>query len=154
MSKRAADLIVEALEAYEVERVWCVPGESYLTLLDSLHDSSAVQTMVCRHESGAGFMAVADAKLSGKPAVFMPRTYPRQEQSIRARRLEQLGLGRSVEDMDPMGILAGIEEGLAGGSTADRAPRLDGAQRLSQVAGDLLGATAVKSENPAPTLAS
>ncbi|MEM8687267.1 MAG: thiamine pyrophosphate-dependent enzyme [Pseudomonadota bacterium] len=71
MAKRAADLIVEALEAYGVERVWCVPGESYLALLDALHDTSKIETVPCRHESGAGFMAVAEAKLTRKPAVYM-----------------------------------------------------------------------------------
>lgn len=71
MAKRAADLIVEALEEYGVERVWCVPGESYLALLDALHDTSKIETIPCRHESGAGFMAVAEAKLTRKPAVYM-----------------------------------------------------------------------------------
>src|SRR3954470_19769854 len=67
---RVADLIVKGLEAHGLTRVYCVPGESYLALLDALHDSS-VRTIVCRHESGAGFMAVAEAKMTGKPAVFM-----------------------------------------------------------------------------------
>lgn len=67
---RAADFIVTALEAYGVERLWCVPGESYLGLLDALYGSNAVETVVCRHESGAGFMAVAEAKLTGKPAAY------------------------------------------------------------------------------------
>ncbi len=71
MAKRAADLIVEALEAYGVERVWCVPGESYLALLDALHGTGKIETIPCRHESGAGFMAVAEAKLTRKPAVYM-----------------------------------------------------------------------------------
>ncbi len=71
MAKRAADLIVEALEAYGIERVWCVPGESYLALLDALHDTAKIETIPCRHESGAGFMAVAEAKLTRKPAVYM-----------------------------------------------------------------------------------
>ena len=67
---RVADLIVKALEAEGLQRVYCVPGESYLALLDALHDSK-VKTIVCRHESGAGFMAVAEAKMTGKPALFM-----------------------------------------------------------------------------------
>lgn len=67
---RAADFIVTALETYGIERLWCVPGESYLALLDALHGSNAVETIVCRHESGAGFMAVAEAKLTGKPAAY------------------------------------------------------------------------------------
>jgi acetolactate synthase I/II/III large subunit len=67
---RAADHIVMSLEAHGITRVYCVPGESYLALLDALHGSS-IEVIVCRHESGAGFMAVAEAKLTGKPAVFM-----------------------------------------------------------------------------------
>lgn len=67
---RAADIIARSLEAHGVARAYCVPGESYLALLDALHDSS-VKLVVTRHESGAGFMAVAEAKVTGKPAVFM-----------------------------------------------------------------------------------
>ncbi|NNE21345.1 MAG: acetolactate synthase [Rhizobiales bacterium] len=70
MSTRVADLIVRGLEAHGVNRIYCVPGESYLALLDALHDSNAVETIVCRHESGAGFMALAEAKLTGRPGVF------------------------------------------------------------------------------------
>ncbi|MGI9465109.1 MAG: thiamine pyrophosphate-dependent enzyme [Aestuariivirgaceae bacterium] len=70
MPVRVADLIVRGLETHGVERIYCVPGESYLALLDALHDSNLVQTIVCRHESGAGFMALAEAKLTGRPAVF------------------------------------------------------------------------------------
>lgn len=67
---RAAEVIVQSLQAHGVKRVYCVPGESYLALLDALH-GSAIEVIVCRHEGGAGFMAVAEAKLTGKPAVFM-----------------------------------------------------------------------------------
>jgi acetolactate synthase-1/2/3 large subunit len=67
---RAANLIVRCLEAHGIERVYCVPGESYLALLDALYGSS-IEIIICRHESGAGFMAVAEARLTGKPAVFL-----------------------------------------------------------------------------------
>ena len=67
---RAADHIVESLKAHGIKRVYCVPGESYLALLDALYDSG-IQVIVCRHEGGAGFMAVAEAKLSGVPGVVM-----------------------------------------------------------------------------------
>jgi acetolactate synthase I/II/III large subunit len=69
MARRAADLIVDCLAAHGVDRVFCVPGESYLAVLDALHDSNAIETVVCRHESGAGFMAVGDAKLTARPGV-------------------------------------------------------------------------------------
>jgi acetolactate synthase I/II/III large subunit len=63
------ELIVETLAAHDIDRVFCVPGESYLGLLDALHGRADVDTVVCRHESGAGFMALADARLSGRPGV-------------------------------------------------------------------------------------
>jgi acetolactate synthase I/II/III large subunit len=72
---RAADHIVRTLEAHGIERVYCVPGESYLALLDALHDSS-IQVIICRHEGGAGFMACAEAKLTGKPAVYLASRGP------------------------------------------------------------------------------
>jgi len=69
MPRRAADLLVDCLAAHGVDRVFCVPGESYLAVLDALHDSNAIETVVCRHESGAGLMAVGDAKLTARPGV-------------------------------------------------------------------------------------
>ena len=69
MTRRAADLLVDCLAAHEVDRVFCVPGESYLAVLDGLHDRNTIETVICRHEGGAGFMAVADAKVTGKPGI-------------------------------------------------------------------------------------
>src|ERR1700674_3385915 len=65
----AGELIVDSLVANGVDRVFCVPGESYLGLLDALYGRSDIDTVVCRHEAGAGFMAIADARLTGRPGV-------------------------------------------------------------------------------------
>jgi acetolactate synthase-1/2/3 large subunit len=70
MSLRVADAIVRSLEAHGLSRLYCVPGESYLALLDALHDSNMIETIVCRHESGAGFMALAEAKITGRAQCF------------------------------------------------------------------------------------
>ena len=67
---RAADHIVSSLKVHGIARVYCVPGESYLALLDALYGSD-IEVVVCRHEGGAGFMAVAEAKLTGVPGVVM-----------------------------------------------------------------------------------
>jgi acetolactate synthase I/II/III large subunit len=67
---RAADFIVQSLKAHGVKRVYCVPGESYLALLDAFHDAD-IQVIICRHEGGAGFMAVAEAKMTGIPGVVL-----------------------------------------------------------------------------------
>ncbi len=66
----AAQHIVSSLKAHDVKRVYCVPGESYLALLDALYESG-IEVIVCRHEGGAGFMACAEAKLTGRPGVLL-----------------------------------------------------------------------------------
>jgi acetolactate synthase-1/2/3 large subunit len=66
--KTGGQLIVEALEANGVERIYCVPGESYLAVLDALHDSP-IKTIVCRQEGGAAMMADCHGKLTGKPGI-------------------------------------------------------------------------------------
>lgn len=66
---RAADQLARVLAALGADRMFCVPGESYLSFLDALHDQTAIDTVVCRHEGGAGMMAVADAKLTGRPGL-------------------------------------------------------------------------------------
>ncbi|MBI2584416.1 MAG: acetolactate synthase [Rhodospirillales bacterium] len=74
MTPTAAQALVETLYRHGVDRVFCVPGESYLAALDALYDRPEIQTVACRHEGGAGFMAVADAKMTGRPGiVFVSR---------------------------------------------------------------------------------
>jgi acetolactate synthase-1/2/3 large subunit len=64
-------IIIDTLAAHAIDRIFCVPGESYLGLLDPLFGREDIDAVVCRHESGAGFMALADARLSGRPGVAM-----------------------------------------------------------------------------------
>jgi acetolactate synthase-1/2/3 large subunit len=66
--KTGGQLIVEALEANGADRVFCVPGESYLAVLDALHDSS-IRTIVCRQEGGAAMMADCQGRLTGRPGI-------------------------------------------------------------------------------------
>ncbi len=68
MTTTAAERLVESLVAHGVDRVFCVPGESYLDVLDALRDST-IDTIVARQEGGASMMAEADAKLTGRPGV-------------------------------------------------------------------------------------
>ena len=68
MKRTAAHALVETLVNQGVDRVFCVPGESYLDVLDSLRDSS-IETVVARQEGGAAMMAEAEAKLTGRPGV-------------------------------------------------------------------------------------
>jgi acetolactate synthase-1/2/3 large subunit len=65
----AARRLVSMLRHLGADRVFCVPGESYLPVLDALVDEPSIDLVTCRHESGAGLMAVADAKLTDRPGV-------------------------------------------------------------------------------------
>lgn len=63
--------LVRSLLAAGVTEMFCVPGESYLPVLDALRDvADRLRLVVCRHEAGAGFMAEANGKLSGRPGVL------------------------------------------------------------------------------------
>lgn len=62
---------LSVLAANQVDRIFQVPGESYIGLLDALSDFPDIDVVTCRHESGAGFMACADGRLTGRPGVVM-----------------------------------------------------------------------------------
>ncbi len=70
MPTTAAARLVDALLAHGVDRAFCVPGESYLNVLDALRDSG-IETIAARQEGGACMMAEADAKLTGRPGVCL-----------------------------------------------------------------------------------
>ncbi|NCU18457.1 thiamine pyrophosphate-binding protein [Pallidibacillus pasinlerensis] len=67
----SAQAIVECMKREGITKVFCVPGESYLPLLDALYDEDSIELISCRHEGGAAFMAEGYAKASLKPGVVM-----------------------------------------------------------------------------------
>lgn len=67
--RSAAALLIDSLAAAGVARVFCVPGESYLSALDAFYDRDDIALITCAHESGAGYMALAQARLTGEPGV-------------------------------------------------------------------------------------
>ncbi len=66
--RSAAEVLVDQLRIHGVQHVFCVPGESYLAVLDAFHDSDITVT-VCRQEAGAAMMAEAIGKVTGRPGV-------------------------------------------------------------------------------------
>ena len=69
MTRTGARILVDQLLIQGVDHAFCVPGESYLAVLDALHDTRGIRLIVNRHESGSTFMADAYAKLTGQPGV-------------------------------------------------------------------------------------
>jgi acetolactate synthase-1/2/3 large subunit len=67
-TRTAAEVLVDQLRIHGVRHAFCVPGESYLAVLDAFHDSDVAVT-VCRQEGGAAMMAEAVGKATGRPGV-------------------------------------------------------------------------------------
>jgi len=72
MSRRTgAQILVDQLKIHGADTVFCVPGESYLAVLDALYDANAIRLVTCRQEGGAAMMADAYGKLTGMPGLCM-----------------------------------------------------------------------------------
>jgi acetolactate synthase-1/2/3 large subunit len=70
MTKRTGgQVLVDQLQIQGCDRIFTVPGESFLAVLDALHDTPAIDTVVCRQEGGTAYMADADGKMTGRPGV-------------------------------------------------------------------------------------
>ena len=67
-SRTGGQILVDQLITHGVQQLFCVPGESFLAVLDALHDA-AIAVTVCRQEGGAAMMAEAQGKLTGRPGV-------------------------------------------------------------------------------------
>ncbi|HUP80430.1 MAG TPA: thiamine pyrophosphate-binding protein, partial [Pirellula sp.] len=67
-ARTGGQILVDQLLIQGVERITCVPGESYLAALDAMHDVN-IDILICRHEGGAAMMAEAYGKLTGRPGI-------------------------------------------------------------------------------------
>lgn len=103
MSRTVAELLAESLEAHGVDRIFCVPGESYVGLTSSLIGRESPQLVVCRHESGAGFMAMADGQLRGRAGVAMVSRGPGLSNAM-------VSLHSAYHDAIPMLLMIGHVE--------------------------------------------
>lgn len=102
----AARRLVDALVMNGVDHVFCVPGESYLAVLDALHDvRDRIRLVVCRHEAGAANMAEAYGKLTGRPGVCMVTRGPGATHA-------SIGVHTAHQDSTPMILFVG-QVGLA-----------------------------------------
>ncbi len=102
MDKRmtVADAIVKCMELEGVSKAFCVPGESYLPLMDSIFDSEEIDLISTRHEGGAAFMAEAFGKATRKPAVAMAT------RGVGGANLA-IGIHTAYQDSTPMVVFLG-----------------------------------------------
>ena len=98
-------ILVDQLVAHGVKHVFCVPGESYLAVLDGLHDHK-IDVTVCRQEGGAAMMADAHGKLTGGPGICMVTRGPGAANAM-------AGIHIAMQDSTPLVLFVGqIERGM------------------------------------------
>jgi len=99
--RTGGQILVDCLRVHGVELAFCVPGESYLAVLDALYDArEQVQLIVCRQEGGAAFMAEAYGKLTGRAGIcFVTRGPGATNASI--------GVHTAYQDSSPMLLFIG-----------------------------------------------
>lgn len=93
-------ILVDQLVRHGVRRAFCVPGESYLPVLDALRDAP-VDLVVCRHEGGAAFMAEAHGKLTSRPGVVFVTRGPGSSNAM-------IGVHTAYQDATPMVVFVGL----------------------------------------------
>ncbi|HEU4969021.1 thiamine pyrophosphate-binding protein [Sphingomonas sp.] len=132
-------ILVDNLVAQGCDRIFTVPGESFLAVLDALHDVPQIEVVVCRQEGGVGFMACADGKLTGRPGIaFVTRGPGATNASI--------GVHVAMQDSLPMILFVGdvargdrdreafqeVDFGQMFGPLAKKVLRIDDARRIPE----------------------
>ncbi|APE44020.1 thiamine pyrophosphate-binding protein [Sulfitobacter alexandrii] len=101
MARHGGQLLVESLVALGATKSFGVPGESYLAVLDGMHDSNGkFDFVLCRNEGGAAFMAAAWGKLTGSPGICMVTRGPGATNA-------SIGVHTAFQDSAPMILFVG-----------------------------------------------
>jgi acetolactate synthase-1/2/3 large subunit len=138
-ARTGGEILVRELVRHGASDVFCVPGESYLAVLDALHDAS-LRVVVCRQEGGAAMMAEAAGKLTGRPGIAMVTRGPGATNA-------SPGLHIARQDGTPMILFVGqVERGMrereafqeldyraAFGAIAKWATEIDDATRIPEI---------------------
>ena len=93
-------VLVDQLVAQGADLVFGVPGESYLEILDALHDTPSLRYVTCRHEGGAANMAEAYGKLTGRPGLCMVTRGPGATHA-------SVGVHTAFQDGTPLIVMVG-----------------------------------------------
>jgi acetolactate synthase I/II/III large subunit len=97
--RSGGQVVLDHLRANGIDAAFCVPGESFLAILDALHDGPT-RLITCRHEAAAANMAVAYGKLTGRPGVCLVTRGPGATQA-------SVGVHTAAQDSAPMLLLVG-----------------------------------------------
>ena len=99
MLRTGGKVLVDQLALHGAELAFCVPGESYLSVLDALHDAP-IRLVTCRHEAAAANMAEAYGKLTGRPGICLVTRGPGATHA-------SIGVHTAYHDSTPLILLIG-----------------------------------------------
>ena len=99
MTRTGAQVLVDQLVVHGVEAAFCIPGESYIAVLDALHDAP-IRLVVARHEAGAANMADAYGKLTGSPGICFVTRAPGATHAA-------VGVHAAYQDSTPLILFVG-----------------------------------------------
>ena len=136
--RTGGQILVDQLELNGADLAFCLPGESYLPVLDALHDSP-IRLITCRHEQGAANAAEAYGKLTGRPGICLVTRGPGATQAA-------VGVHTAKQDSSPMLLLVGqvprafrgreawqeLDYGQVFGGVAKAAWEIDSAERIPE----------------------
>ncbi len=92
-------ILVDQLVAQGCDRIFTVPGESFLAVLDALYDAPDIQLVACRQEGGVAFMACADGTMTHRPGIAFVTRAPARPTPI--------GVHVAMQDSQPMILFIG-----------------------------------------------
>lgn len=143
MTRNGGQLLVECLKALGATKSFGIPGESYLAVLDALHDTAGeLDFILCRNEGGAAFMAAAYGKLTGTPGICLVTRGPGVTNA-------SIGIHTAMQDSAPMLVFVGqvgtdmrgreafqeIDYRAVFGSMAKWAVEIDDVHRIPEILG-------------------
>jgi acetolactate synthase I/II/III large subunit len=138
-ARTGGQILVDQLLAQGVERATCVPGESYLAVLDALHDAK-IDVLVCRNEGGAAMMAEAQGKLTGRPGILFVTRGPgatNASPGIHIARQDSTPLivfvGQIDRSMREREAFQELDYRAVFGTMAKWATEIDGADRIPEI---------------------
>jgi acetolactate synthase I/II/III large subunit len=137
--RTAAEVLVDQLIKNGVRHVFCVPGESYLAVLDAFHDRD-ISITVCRQEGGAAMMAEAVGKATGRPGVCFVTRGPGATNASPGIHIAQqdstpliMFAGQVARDVKDREALQELDFRAAFGGMAKWVTEIDDAERLPEI---------------------
>jgi acetolactate synthase-1/2/3 large subunit len=113
------EALIDFLAAEGIRHIFTVPGESFIAVLDAMHDDGPVRPVTCRNESGAAMMAEATGKLTGRPGVALVTRGPGAANAV-------AGVYVAYQDATPMVLCVGLPPRSMDGLPAFQTIDLDG----------------------------